>query len=62
MPLWPTKHFGCFPEKGNDRPRQYEALHLLQSLAAPLTRPEADKQQAKSMSAQLIQLMTGWLR
>lgn len=61
VPLWPIKHFGWFPEKGNDRHRQYEALHLLQTLSAPLTRPEADKQQAESMSSQVIQLMTGWM-
>lgn len=39
-----TKHFGRFPEKGNDRSRQYEALHLLRTLSAPLTRPEAEEE------------------
>lgn len=43
-PLRETEHFGWFPEKGNDRPRQYPPLHLLQTLSALLTRLEANTQ------------------
>ena len=43
-PLRETEHFGWFPEKGNDRPRQYLTLHLLQAPSALLTRLEANTQ------------------
>lgn len=43
-PLRETEHFGWFPEKGNDRPRQYPTLHLLQAPSALLTRLEANTQ------------------
>lgn len=43
-PLRETEHFAWFPEKGNDRPRQYPALHLLQTPSALLTRLEANTQ------------------
>lgn len=39
-----TEHFSWFPEKGNDRPRQYWVLYLLRILSALLTRLEAEAQ------------------
>lgn len=56
-----TEHFGWFPEKGNDRPRQYSALHLLRTPSALLTRLEANTRRTQTMSAQVIQLMSRWM-
>lgn len=56
-----TEHFGWFPEKGNDRPRQYPALHLLRTPSALLTRLEANTQRTQTVSSQVIQLMSRWM-
>lgn len=60
-PLREMEHFGWFPEKGNDRPRQYPVLHLLRTPSALLTRLEANTRRTWTVSAQVIQLMSRWM-
>lgn len=60
-PLRETEHFSWFPEKGNDRPRQYPVLHLLRTPSVLLTRFEANTQRTSTVSAQVIQLMSRWM-